>query len=302
MAVFGASRRIIALSSAVETTVIGQLAVFAERVVEKFAHFAAALADQSDDHAVEARARTRAWRATVDLPTPEPAKTPMRWPAQSGVKKSMTRTPLLIGRLTRSRRHRRRRLGVDRRRTRPLDQRPEAIDRRAQRVDHAAFPRAMRLQAHRPGAEGEIADAGLDPRVEGFDRHARRVDPDHFAGRARPETGDADDVAELEVARQAGDAKGRGTDLGDDAADAHRIERCKLGFLDIRQRCNGLLPELSHLTEASERNNGRPQAGCRRPAVLIASLKSSFRWTGWRCRRCRRSARRRSSWSFPAPH
>ena len=39
----------------------------------------------------------------VDLPTPEPAKMPMRWPAQSGVKKSMTRTPLFIGRFTRSR-------------------------------------------------------------------------------------------------------------------------------------------------------------------------------------------------------
>ena len=90
----------------------------------------------------------------------------------------------------------------------------------------------MRLQAHRPGAEGEIADAGLDPRVEGFYGHARHVDPDHFAGLGAAETCDADDVAEFYVSRQAGDAKGRGTDLGDDAADAHRIEP-QFGFLHV---------------------------------------------------------------------
>jgi len=37
--------------------------------------------------------------SSVDLPTPEPAKTPMRWPALSGVKKSMTRMPERIERL-----------------------------------------------------------------------------------------------------------------------------------------------------------------------------------------------------------
>ena len=39
----------------------------------------------------------------VDLPTPEPAKMPIRWPWQSGVKMSITRTPLFNGVLTRSR-------------------------------------------------------------------------------------------------------------------------------------------------------------------------------------------------------
>ena len=32
--------------------------------------------------------------SSVDLPTPEPAKMPSRWPKQSGVKMSMTRTPV----------------------------------------------------------------------------------------------------------------------------------------------------------------------------------------------------------------
>jgi hypothetical protein len=41
--------------------------------------------------------------SSVDLPTPEPAKTPMRWPKQSGVKISMTRTPVLKGASTRCR-------------------------------------------------------------------------------------------------------------------------------------------------------------------------------------------------------
>ena len=35
--------------------------------------------------------------SSVDLPTPEPAKMPMRWPAQSGVNRSMTRTPVASG-------------------------------------------------------------------------------------------------------------------------------------------------------------------------------------------------------------
>jgi hypothetical protein len=40
----------------------------------------------------------------VDFPTPEPAKMPMRWPAQIGTNKSMTRTPVFNGDVTRARR------------------------------------------------------------------------------------------------------------------------------------------------------------------------------------------------------
>ena len=42
--------------------------------------------------------------SSVDLPMPEPAKMPMRWPAQSGVKKSMTLTPVFSGVRARCRR------------------------------------------------------------------------------------------------------------------------------------------------------------------------------------------------------
>ena len=39
----------------------------------------------------------------VDLPTPEPAKMPTRWPWQSGVNRSTTRTPVFSGLRTRAR-------------------------------------------------------------------------------------------------------------------------------------------------------------------------------------------------------
>jgi len=39
----------------------------------------------------------------VDLPTPEPAKMPMRWPRPMGIMPSMARTPVTIRRVMRLR-------------------------------------------------------------------------------------------------------------------------------------------------------------------------------------------------------
>ncbi len=69
-----------------------------------------------------------------------------------------------------------------------------------------------------------MADAGLDPRVKTLDRHGGGIDPHDLARRPVLVAIDADDVAELEKPRQAGDAKSRRPDFGDDAADANRID------------------------------------------------------------------------------
>ena len=91
--------------------------------------------------------RARASMASsVDLPTPEPAKMPMRCPAQSGVKMSMTRTPVRIAFVTRARR-----IGVggspstgtpDRRR----QSGPPPSSGCAERIQDAALPACMRIE------------------------------------------------------------------------------------------------------------------------------------------------------------
>ena len=102
IAVFGASRRIIALSSAVETTVTASLR-FSPSASSRNSRTSRPRSPTSAMTTLSKPGEEASMASMVDLPTPEPAKTPMRWPAQSGVKKSMTRTPLLIGFLTRSR-------------------------------------------------------------------------------------------------------------------------------------------------------------------------------------------------------
>ena len=68
-------------------------ALLAQRVLDELAHLAAALADQADD----ATARPSVLRAicpiSVDLPTPEPAKRPMRCPSPTVSSPSMSATP-----------------------------------------------------------------------------------------------------------------------------------------------------------------------------------------------------------------
>ena len=116
-----------------------------------------------------------------DLPTPEPANTPMRCPRQSGVKRSTTRTPVRIGVETRARRKRRRRIGVERRGPVAVGEFARAVERAAKRVDDAALPRRVRRQREGFGAIGARADGGVAARVEGLQRRGGVVDLDDLA-------------------------------------------------------------------------------------------------------------------------
>ena len=82
----------------------GAIALLAERVLQEFPHFASALADQRQDRRLSKPRERVSIPSSVDLPMPDPAKMPMRWPAQIGVNRSITRTPVLTGVLTRLRR------------------------------------------------------------------------------------------------------------------------------------------------------------------------------------------------------
>ncbi len=99
----GARRRIIGLSSPVATTAMVR-------------SFSRPSASSRNSRTSRPRSPTRASTvvskpaarasidSSVDLPTPEPAKMPMRCPAQSGVKRSMARMPVFIGLRMRCRR------------------------------------------------------------------------------------------------------------------------------------------------------------------------------------------------------
>ena len=85
--------------------------------------------------------------SSTDLPTPEPAKMPMRWPRQQVMKVLSARTPRSSGAPTRRRACAgggalRKRIG-----RRPRRQRALAVDRLAHGVDHAAEP--ARRRPHR---------------------------------------------------------------------------------------------------------------------------------------------------------
>ena len=215
----------------------------------------------------------------VDLPTPEPAKMPMRCPAQSGVKKSMTRTPLFIGRRTRSRRMRGGRLRVDRLRALALASADPGRRPAAQRVDHAALPRTVRLQAHRPRAEGASPTPPSTRRVEDLTvtplMSILTTSPGTPGRRHR-----GHDIAELEIARQPGDAIGGRPDFGDHAAHAHGIEP-EIGLQTSRcRRSRAFINELPSLERA--RSRGRAQGLDRVVAIGFGALDARC----WRSRNC----------------
>ena len=102
MAEGSASRRIIGLSSPVDTTVMDRARLSASGPSRnsltsrpRSPTSATTTVSKADDRAIIDR--------TVDLPTPEPAKMPTRCPSHSGVNRSMTRTPVRSGRRMRAR-------------------------------------------------------------------------------------------------------------------------------------------------------------------------------------------------------
>ena len=121
-----------------------------------------------------------------DLPTPEPAKMPRRWPRPHGTSVSSARTP----RPTRSsdprprQRVRRRRRSSTRHGT--PDGGAEAVQRIAEPVDHAAEQRLADRDAERRAGRVH-AGAGADP-VELAERHQQRApaaEADDLAGDRR---------------------------------------------------------------------------------------------------------------------
>ena len=165
--------------------------------------------------------------SSVDLPTPEPAKMPMRCPAQSGVKKSMTLTPVFDGRADALRGAWR--LGGSRRCGRgrsPWSSGPGSSMGCAERVDDAALPGVMRADGD------EAARARRWCRGPPSTRASKglTVTPCSSMRTTSPSWRLPADVeryalAELDEGRQAGNAAEGGSDLGDHAADAHRFGR-----------------------------------------------------------------------------
>ena len=94
MAVSGARLRIMALSSDVETTAT-VLAMQAGPIVSsRNSRTSRPRSPTSTTTTVSKASAPASIASSVDLPTPEPAKMPSRWPKQIGVKMSMTLTPV----------------------------------------------------------------------------------------------------------------------------------------------------------------------------------------------------------------
>ena len=84
--------------------------------------------------------------SSVDLPTPEPAKMPMRWPEQMRREHVDDPDAGLQRRAHAVAAHGGRRLTVDGYGPLAIEERALAIDRCAERVDDAALPRGVRVQ------------------------------------------------------------------------------------------------------------------------------------------------------------
>ena len=115
-----------------------------------------------------------------------------------------------------------RRSRVERRRLVSAGELARAVDRPTERVYDPAFPGSMRRQRQIVRAIGARADRRVAAGVERLERGRGVVDPDHFADLDTVADIDADALAELEKARQAGDAIVRHRDLDDGAAHARR--------------------------------------------------------------------------------
>ena len=139
----------------------------------------------------------------VVLPTPEPAKMPIRWPRQSGVNRSTTRTPVRNGARTRVRLIAGGGSGV--RRHDPLSgvQCAGAIKRLTQCVEDPAFPAWMRREGLWRQAVCNEPQAGGDMRIERLGGDAVAVDANHFAELHLVLYFEPDQFAQSHKARQA---------------------------------------------------------------------------------------------------
>ena len=266
--------------------------VGAERIVEEFAHLAAAFAHQRDDHGVEIGrlGEHREQRGLADARSGENADALAR--AQGG-EEIDDPDPALDRILDARAAHRGRRLGVERHGAVAVLERRPAVDRAPEGVDDPALPVRMRRQRQILGAEGAGADAGVASGVEGLQRDVAALDAHDLAelGAAVDVEGDA--FAELEEARQSGDAIMRTSRLRSPRrrrAPARRFLRPQATRLrGDRGRSMSQSAGPFHLTKPAGSAGGAE----RLDRVRQRGLR--FRDRRARCRR--RRASRRSSWS-----
>ena len=123
--------------------------------------------------------------SSTDLPTPEPAKTPRRWPRQQVVKTFMARTPRSSRSPTRPRAWAGGGGGAQRIGGEALRQRALAVDRVAEGVDDAAEPGQGRAHGRAPRLDADLGAGrhALD-RAERHQQRAGVAEADHL-GRQR---------------------------------------------------------------------------------------------------------------------
>ena len=144
----------------------------------------ATLADQAD-HVDSAEVERAIMPSSDDLPTPEPAKMPRRWPRPHGTSASSARTPSDTRSLIRGRDERVGRRSLGRARLRGRD-RAEAVERAAEPVQRAAEQGVGDVDAKRLAGRGHArarADAGR--LAERHQERAAGAEADDLGGHGR---------------------------------------------------------------------------------------------------------------------
>ena len=192
-------------------------AIFAQRVVEKFPHFATPLADERDDDCVDRRrpGQHGEKRGLADARAREHAH------ALSDAERGEEIDHTHAGaerRANATAPQRWRRRSVKRNGPGPNRELARAVDRAPERVDDASLPGWVRRQRQGLGAKSACADRRVAAGVERLESGRDVVDPDHFADLNPIADIDADALAELEKARQASHAIMGHRDLDDGTA------------------------------------------------------------------------------------
>ena len=210
-AVRGAILRIIGLSSLVATTAT-DLAMLAPSVSSMNSRTSRPRSPtRAMTHLSKASARA-SMDSSVDLPTPEPAKTPSRCPRQRGEKMSMARTPVRKPRCTRSRVIEPGAAFMIERGVAPRASGAGAVDRLGQGVDRPPAPARVRRDGEGAAAEHAVADADRLSRLDRAHDDRFRLDADHLAEMHAPAALMGDEIAEMHMRGQAGDAVMAGRD------------------------------------------------------------------------------------------
>ncbi len=213
------------LSSPVDTTVTARATVLEKGILEKLAHLAAALADECQHNGIEA-ARAGEHGKKRRLADAGARKNADALAGAERRKEIEHAHAGFQGRANPVAPHRGRGLAITRELAVAFDQRSAAVDRSAEGVDGPAFPGWMRAKADEAVPPGGVAEAGLDGRLEGFHRGTALVDAHHLGELGAGAEAKAHALAELQVARQAGDAEVGRRDLRHHAADVDKRESC----------------------------------------------------------------------------